>query len=443
MQSLGFRLRLDQAGARHHQRLLHRCGDLAAPCDLGGGAKVFDPRIRAGADEHAVEPDRGDRLVGLQAHVLQRASDRVLFGRIRFAIGIGHALVNRQHHLRRRPPADLRLDVLGAQFDDGVELRIVVGDQVGPRRHRRVPVRPLRCERTPAHVVDGLLVHRDHADARAGLDRHVADRHPPFHRQRADRGAGEFQRMAIATGSTDLADDRQHHILGGDAERQRALDPHLHVLHLLGDQALRGQHMLDLRRSDAVRQRAERAMRGRVRIAADHGHARQRGALLRADHVDDALAHVVHPEFEDAEVVAVLVQRLYLQPRDGIRDRLQATVALDLRRRHVVVGRGDVGVDPPRLAAGQAQALERLRRGHLVEDVAVDVEQRRSIIAAHDFVHLPQFVVQGLAGHALPRSGLAAGLHPTSTRRLEAHPADLPSITPMAIFHPFDSRMES
>ncbi len=50
--------------------------------------------------------------------------------------------------------------------------------------------------------------------------------------------------------------------------RQRAFDLHEHVLALLLQERLRGEHVLHFRRTDAVRQRAERAVRGRVRVAA-------------------------------------------------------------------------------------------------------------------------------------------------------------------------------
>jgi hypothetical protein len=74
--------------------------------------------------------------------------------------------------------------------------------------------------------------------------------------------------------------------------RQLAVDTHQHVLRLLLDQRLRGEHMLDLGRADAMRERAEGAMRRGVAVAADDRHARQREALLGADDVDDALAMV-------------------------------------------------------------------------------------------------------------------------------------------------------
>ncbi len=86
---------------------------------------------------------------------------------------------------------------------------------------------------------------------------------------------------------------------------KRALHIDLHALHRPHDQALRGHHMLDLGGADAERQRRERAVRAGVRVAGHDGHARQRGALLRADHVDDSLPAVAERELGDAELAAV------------------------------------------------------------------------------------------------------------------------------------------
>jgi hypothetical protein len=51
------------------------------------------------------------------------------------------------------------------------------------------------------------------------------------------------------------------------------------------------------------------------------------------------------------------------------------------------------------LAAGQAQALEGLRAGHLVHEVAVDVEQAGAVGFLADDVRFPEFVVKRLASH--------------------------------------------
>src|SRR3954464_13242576 len=46
-------------------------GDLAAPDDLGGGTKVLDPAVGAGADEDGVDLDLAHRRAGVKTHVLQ------------------------------------------------------------------------------------------------------------------------------------------------------------------------------------------------------------------------------------------------------------------------------------------------------------------------------------------------------------------------------------
>jgi hypothetical protein len=129
-------------------------------------------------------------------------------------------------------------------------------------------------------------------------------------RQGADGRAGEFDGVAGAAGGADLADDGQHDVLGRHAGASVPSTLHQHVLGLLGQQGLRGQHVLDLAGADAVRQRAEGAVGAGVAVAADHRHAGQRGALLRADHVHDALALVQEREERGrAEFSDVGVQR--------------------------------------------------------------------------------------------------------------------------------------
>ncbi len=145
-------------------------------------------------------------------------------------------------------------------------------------------------------------------------------------------------------------------------------------------------------------QGAESTVGRGVGVTTDHGHARQGGALLRADHVDDALAHVVHLEFDNAVFIAVVVEGLHLEAGNLVGDRFDPALALR-RGRYVVVRGGDVGIDAPWLAPGQTQAFEGLRRGHFVDDVTIDIDQRRTIVALLDQMRIPELVVERLAGH--------------------------------------------
>ncbi len=153
---------------------------------------------------------------------------------------------------------------------------------------------------------------------------------------------------------------------------------------------LGGEDVLDLGGADAERDGAEGSVGGGVGVAAHNGHPGQRPALLGSHHVHDALAGVAHREVHDAELGGVGPERLDLFAADRIGDRLVDVGGGDV----VVLGRdGEVGAS--NRATGEAQAVEGLRRGHLVDQVEVDVEQvgfsRRRI----DDVAVPDLLCQG------------------------------------------------
>ena len=155
--------------------------------------------------------------------------------------------------------------------------------------------------------------------------------------------------------------------------RSRAIHADLKGLRFPLQQALRGQHVLHFAGADAEGQRAERAMRGRVAVAADHRHAGLRQAQLRPDHVDDALAVAVHAQAADAEFGAVGLELRELLGGDLIHDGQRAVGG-----RNAVIGRGDGEIRTPHLQAALAQSLEGLRRSDFMNQVQVDEEQRGS-----------------------------------------------------------------
>jgi hypothetical protein len=169
-----------------------------------------------------------------------------------------------------------------------------------------------------------------------------------------------------------------------------------HVLALALDQRLGGQHMLDLRRADPVRQRPEGAMCGRVGIPADHGHPRQGPALLRANDVDDALPHVGHGIVVDPEILGVLVQRRHLDAAVlGHRRRIGAVQ----RRRDVMVRHRDGLFRRADLAAGHPQSFEGLWAGHFVDQMPVDVEEAGAILGLMDDMVVPDLVIKRTRSH--------------------------------------------
>ena len=177
----------------------------------------------------------------------------------------------------------------GVERHRGVVARAVVGAQRPPPRDGRVPARALRRELAPLEPVEGASSGAIMPGARARLDGHVAEGHPLLHVERRDRRAAVLEDVAGRAADADLRDEREDHVLGADARRQRAVDADLQRLRLALQQALRREHVLDLARADAERERAERAVRRGVAVAADDRHARLREAELRPDDVDDAL----------------------------------------------------------------------------------------------------------------------------------------------------------
>ena len=205
---------------------------------------------------------------------------------------------------------------------------------------------------------------------------------------RDDRRARVLDRVAGHPADAEAPDRRQDQVLGGDpaAELAGVGDPHRG--RPLLDQALGGEHVLDLGGADPERERAEGAVGGRVAVAADDRHPRLGDPELGADHVDDALALGAQRVDRDLELLAVLFQRLDLDPRQLVGDHPRDGGAVG---GHVVVGGRERLVGPAHAPALEPQAVEGLRRGHLVDEVEVDVDQ-----AVGDLVAVPDLVEQRL-----------------------------------------------
>ena len=217
---------------------------------------------------------------------------------------------------------------------------------------------------------------------------------PSIDRPRIDR-AGIFDDVAGAAAGADLADDGQDHVLGGARPSGSSPSTSIRIVFgLLLHQRLRRQHVLDLARADAEGQGAEGAVRAGVAVAADDRGAGQREAQLGADDVDDALADVVHVEQLDAELRGSCRVSVSTWMREvSSRDRLRAVA----RSGTLWSGTASVSVGPAHLAAGQPQALERLRAGHLVDEVPVDVEEAGAVRRSLDDVAVPDLLEQGRA----------------------------------------------
>src|SRR5258708_8681676 len=232
---------LHQARAGNHHRELHARGDALALDDRSRGAQILDARIGARADEHLVDADGGDRRARLESHVLQRALHALAARAVLFLVRVGHAVIHRHHHLGRRPPGHMWLDLARVECQFAIEFRTWIALQRAPVSDRVFPFRTLGRELAALEILERHLIDGNHAGAGARLDGHVADRHAAFHRQRADGAAGELDGGAGTAGPADAADDRPHHDLPRDPPRPRALDVDAPVLHLLPPPSLHAQ----------------------------------------------------------------------------------------------------------------------------------------------------------------------------------------------------------
>ena len=147
-------------------------------------------------------------------------------------------------------------------------------------------------QRAGPHIGEGDLVRRHHADAAARLDRHVAERHARFHRQRGDRGTGVFDGVPDAAIGADLGDQREDDILHRDALPETALEQHTHRLLLVLAKRLGGEDAFAFAGADPEGEGSERAMGRGVAVAAYERNARQGEAEFRADDVNDPVLAV-------------------------------------------------------------------------------------------------------------------------------------------------------
>ena len=207
-----------------------------------------------------------------------------------------------------------------------------------------------------------------------------------------DRLARVLDDVADAAVDADLADRAEDHVLCGEAGWQVADELEQHRLRAALVQRLGREHVLDLGGADPERERAEGAVGRRVAVTADDRLPGLREPELGPDHVDDSLAARPRRMELDPELLAVGAQGIELGLRHLVGHRPR-------QRRDVVVHRGHGQVGPAHGAARKPQALERLRRGDLVHEVQVDVEQRRLARLVADDVPLPHLVEQAPPRH--------------------------------------------
>jgi hypothetical protein len=131
-----------------------------------------------------------------------------------------------------------------------------------------------------------------------------------------------------------------------------------------------GQHVLDLRCSDAKGKRPKSTMRRGMAVATHDRHARKRQSLLGPHDVDYAVIWTGQVKVRDAEITRVLHQRFDLNAAGRFGDTVSS-----IRCLYVVVGNRDAGAWTANRAASKSQSLEGLWTRYLGDQVPVDVQE--------------------------------------------------------------------
>ena len=156
-------------------------------------------------------------------------------------------------------------------------------------------------------------------------------------------------------------------------------------------QGLGGEDMLHLGCADSERQGAERSVGGGVGVAADDGHPRLGRSLLGSDHMDDPLARIIQAVEGDPELPAIGDQGVDLALGQRVPDGQSPSGG-----GHAVVDGGQSQVRSAHRPSGQPEPIESLRRGDLVDEVQVDVEQGRFALDLPHQMAVPYLFEQGL-----------------------------------------------
>ena len=125
-----------------------------------------------------------------------------------------------------------------------VKDRIGVAVQTTPVNLSLIPMRALRRKRGLRYVIEGLIVYSNQSHAGSSFDRHVTQRHPPFHAQSPNRRTGKLYGKTGTACGPYRAHNRQGNIFPGHLDRQFPFDAYPKVLHFALYEAPCSQRML-------------------------------------------------------------------------------------------------------------------------------------------------------------------------------------------------------
>ncbi len=156
---------------------------------------------------------------------------------------------------------------------------------------------------------------------------------------------------------------------------------------------LSSQNMLNLTSSNTECQSSKGTMSRRVTISADCGATGKSESLLGSDDVHDSLPLIRHTKILESEVLHIGLQLHDLRPGRSLFDKtLNVDQSGSIFCGNIVIDGSQGTVRTSDYAIGHAKSLEGLRGGHLVHEMAVDVEEGGHAVIVH-YVIVPNFVI--------------------------------------------------
>ena len=353
------------------------------------GAEIVEAGIRAGADEDAVHGNIRDRRAGFEAHVFQCAFGSFLIVRVFEVVRVRDARRDARDHAGICAPSNLRRYLFGLQLDCHIEFGIFIGMQLFPALDGFLKFLAAGNEGPAFEVGERGVVRRYHSGACATFDGHVAHGHAAFHGKFADGLTAVFRDVACAAADSDFSDDGENDVFRGDAFRPLSMNENVKRFRFRLDEALRRENVLDFARADAKSERAEGAVRGSVAVAADDGLSGLRDAEFRADDVDDALIFAVHVEQTNARFAAILFESFKLEAGIRVHDGEGAAGG-----GHGVIHYSEGEIGAADFAAFGFESGEGLRGSALVDEVAVNIDERWFAGFLMNEVGIPDFFVE-------------------------------------------------
>ena len=255
-----------------------------------------------------------------------------------------------------------------------VELRAIISCQRPPGFHSRVEIRALRRVGPAFHKGFRQAIGRNQSGARAKFDRHITKREAAFHAHRRNRRPCKFDSVAECAARADLPEQRKRDILRRHISRSHAIDANSHDARPRLPQRLRREHLRNLGGSDAERQRAKRAVRRGVTIAADNSQTGKGDSKFRPRDVDDALTLIGHVEERKIIGFRVGVEELDRLPDIGRGDIIERAP----RCRNIVIGKSKGEFRARDCKTAFADLLEGVERAFM-EQMPVDIQKRMPV----------------------------------------------------------------